>query len=895
MLATVAAPAAAKVLPNGMEIDEEDDEETLQLQLQAIEAKLKLKKLRQAKSKDALSTEEQSVSCQRTGSAAMSGNASKSMSPQRVLRATQSQPGMQVPLSPPRRKTVQEEPRSPGRVLLGIDKGLTGRDVSLRRAPNLRGDGGSTDCGKPLSQASAARNLRSGRASVTAASRDSSNRPKTFSERIAESRTSDRDRKQKEMKVRKMRSRGFGVDEKEISLFKDAAAEEDPFIEESRQTAGYSREQVLQAYKGENASRGAGSLSSQRSDHRKVDSSRRPLDAQPSSVSRTSSTSTLIHHPPSSSDNPPVASSENTNPSSSQFESFSSIHLSKRLLPHTLLTRTFTEKTVFLLPDLLKNVKAPEFELPDTEADHVVIGIVASKSAPREHQDPSRSTKPRNGEKSEDSSTRGKYMVLTLTDLKWEMELFLFSTSFEKFWKLTPGTLVAILNPSVMPPPPHKRDTGQFSLTLNSSDDTLLEIGTARDLGFCKAVKRDGKICESWVDKRHTEFCAFHVDSQVRKAKASRMEVNTMTGPYGDRGRGGRSFSRGSHSSPSGLKREGPYHDRETHSTIYIAPSSNASSTSKSSNPFPHNNHTSHHFPTHGRSTASLLDDVDPDAFHARHSKAERLRRRLATREKEREIARKLGTGGDGAGSDYLRVHVEKGCSTPSGRPGDEHAGNEDVEMGPPPILTAKDLGLHMPTAGDVRLSPLKTRKRTMTTSSSIKGDAEDPEGTGPKKLKSDPLGWSGAFKRGFSPTRQPSPTRPSTSTSIPALTSVSTSIPTSIPPSTSTTSSTSTSLHNPPSPTRPSILAKPSSGTLSRASHNATKEIDTASRKSSVVSTTTTDSNTIRKKTRFVTPRGIREAGRESLGVVSGGKEGGREDGAGKEDGDEDDGLDII
>lgn len=121
-------------------------------------------------------------------------------------------------------------------------------------------------------------------------------------------------------------------------------------------------------------------------------------------------------------------------------------------------------------------------------------------------------------------------MVLTLTDLEWSVDLFLFDTALPRYYKLTLGTVVAILNPSIIPPPANAVDTGRFSLKLNSSDDTILEIGKAQDLGFCKSIKKDGAVCNNWIDSRKTEFCEFHVDMQLKRTTAGRMEVNSSPG-----------------------------------------------------------------------------------------------------------------------------------------------------------------------------------------------------------------------------------------------------------------------------------------------------------------------------------------------------------------------------
>ena len=368
--------------------------------------------------------------------------------------------------------------------------------------------------------------------------------------------------------------------------------------------------------------------------------------------------------------------SEITDAEASQFEPYSSIHLSKRIVPHKDLTRIITGKKTFVIPDLLRTVKGPDFSGPDIEEDLVVFGIIGQKSEPRSHA--------QNGK----NDKRGKYMVVSLTDLKWDLDLFLFDSAFEKFWKLTVGTIIAILNPTFMPPPKGRADTGKFSLTLNSNADTdsILEIGTARDLGFCKSVKKDGKTCTTWVDKRHTEFCDFHVNETLKKTHANRMEVNTMNfgkGPTGEKRFNSRDMTGYFDRQKKAEQEKKTRYDIESHSQIFIGK----------------------------RSTANMLDDADfdPDAFHRGSTKEERMTRRILEQEKERDLRKKLGGMGSGIGADYMRKQ-----DISSQREVDFNSG--DVVEVPPPDAAA--LGLLSGKAKDVQLSPVK-RKRANTASSS--------------------------------------------------------------------------------------------------------------------------------------------------------------------------------
>ncbi|KAI9786619.1 MAG: hypothetical protein M1839_006170 [Geoglossum umbratile] len=767
--------------------DEDEDEEILQLQLQAIEAKLKLKKLRQAKAKGTVSSSDaendgrrSSQFSTRTGSVAARANSAlearrKASETAERLQRTRSQPNVQVPLSPPRQAREVEEPRSPGRVLLGIDKGLKARDMSLRRAPSLRRGN--------VQNPPAAGGLDSTLATSSLLTRE---RPKSFNERMAETREEARYQKEKERKILRSRSKGFGIDQGDLEQHKSLAAtqqESAPLSPPTARPREFGREEVLQAAGTTKAGvlKRSKTVSSIRTETRNVSSetatstsATSTLHREPSSHARSSSLTYPLKPPL----DPDLASSATSQQDSSLFDPFSSFHLSKRILPHSFITRQLAGKHIYLIPDLLKTVKSPSYDPPDVEGDWVVFGIIATKSTPLDHKGDRRKVASSTGE-NDNSSQRGKYMAITLTDLKWEITLYLFDSAFERFWKLTPGSVIALLNPNIMPPRPGQTDTGCFSLTLNSSDDTVLEIGVARDLNWCKAMQRDGKQCFRWVDRRHTEFCTFHIDAKLKKVKAGRMEVNTITAPFAPGGSGKSRFfggaahrSRGStmvESNPrqNGLRTEGAMHSGARGAYFAIPPISN-------------------------RSTAALLDDndVDPDAFHRGISREERLRRRIVERDREREIARKLGENGGGMGSEYLRARSATDAKTPASADSNPATDPQSMQS-----LTGG-------RAEEIRLSPIKRKRGTSQAS-----------GSGPPP--SSGVGWR--FKNVGSMLRKEGPTPP--------------------------------------------------------------REGEGGD----------TIKEPVRKKTRFVTAKGIREAGRESFGGEAVRSEGMAEGG------DDDDDLDIV
>ncbi|KAK9237719.1 hypothetical protein V1525DRAFT_432494 [Lipomyces kononenkoae] len=120
-----------------------------------------------------------------------------------------------------------------------------------------------------------------------------------------------------------------------------------------------------------------------------------------------------------------------------------------------------------------------------------------------------------------------RYFILKLTDLKQDVDVFIMGPALDKFWKLRLGDVVALLNPGVWA----AKSAGAtgFNLNMTEHDDQVVEIGRARDFGICKAMTRKETPCRNWVDLHKTEYCEFHVELAVRRTSSRRAEVNKGT------------------------------------------------------------------------------------------------------------------------------------------------------------------------------------------------------------------------------------------------------------------------------------------------------------------------------------------------------------------------------
>jgi minichromosome maintenance protein 10 len=657
---TQLSPIAKPLLEE--EFSDDDDEETLQLKLQAIQARLKLKKLQNAKStaaaaKTASQAEVGEPKNTTSDSDARHTNPAMAAGPSGASRPAARKP-IEVPASPVRKLQAPQTQTSPSRVLLGIDKGLKAKDVSLKRAPSFKrthvgsshyGTANSIDPGSDFADAP---------------------RPLSFNERLASVRNEEASRAERQKRIQQVRTNAFGIGREEMEKYKSNAVE---IPNEPLAAPTFSREEILSHGKPAGGLYHSNTVASTQSN---TQDTRGSTSIKPASKSIAST-------------------SKDPTETAASFEPYSSFHLSRRILPHLVVTRHITNTKTFSIKDLLKVVKGPDFALPDLEQDIVVFAIVAKKSEPRSH-------KPAAGKNGSAAEDRGKYMVVTLVDLEYELDLFLFNSGFTGFWKISEGTVVAILNPNIMPPPPGRQDTGRFSLVINSDADTILEIGSARDLGFCESMKKDGSLCGSWVNKKKMQFCEFHSNEALRKRRATRIEVNTNSFGFSGESRYKKN-SRELHV-PRTKPLNGVY-DHETQSN---------------------------YFATRSMSASDLLDGKGVDPLH-RQERADFVKRGLEAREKERDIMKKLGSIGNAAGREYM---LRAGSRDPNNTANaattlpDSQSQNSTGTMDSSNRSTAESLGL-LSKNRTIHLSPIKRKRPDSSRASSAASGSKSALGWG--------------------------------------------------------------------------------------------------------------------------------------------------------------------
>lgn len=650
------------------EAEDEEDEETLQLQLREIQMKLKLRKLREAKKgADSEETAHGSQSSSRTDS--------QRTSPSKALRSSTFQPRLrqpevQVPLSPTGDRNAPDDPVSPARARLGLSTAAKAQDISLKRARD----------GTQIRRSDSQRATGSGEAPRAVSS---------FSQKLARSQQDQLEQQTKNDRIERSRRAGFGDRPKSMASSR----------EKTRSDNGSQRR--LGGERMPSPVKGGATIRQERSRDAQSRAKVAKFSHQDAPHSRPEYDG---HDCDTTMDDTGLAFPTENKQDGSGFDPFSGIHLSKRHIQHVDVARSLEGSEIYSLPRLLKEVKAPDYDPPDCEADYVVFGILASKTSPF-NQKVGHRTNDESKPQEDATAPRNKFMVLKLVDLKWEIDLFLFGTGFDQFWKLTEGTLLAIQNPSILPPKTNQH-SGRFSLKLGSCEDRVMEIGLARDLGYCKSIKKDGQQCSAWVDKRSTEVCEFHINLMVEKSRKDRMEVNTMWRGHGDTASRAKNQQ---HKPGQGKKNASGKVDREYGQLFTVNTGL-------------------------GKGTAALLDAEDTDALHNMTTE-EASRERIAAAQRERDLAKKLDTMGSSVGLDYLRAKHSTTTTTTSSTRSRDLNSKEAQDLFQKP--SASSMGLLNNSATSMRLSPAKDRKRHF--------------GVGAvSSAGSEALGWGGAKKSGL-------------------------------------------------------------------------------------------------------------------------------------------------
>ncbi|KAG7312437.1 hypothetical protein JYU34_001939 [Plutella xylostella] len=150
-------------------------------------------------------------------------------------------------------------------------------------------------------------------------------------------------------------------------------------------------------------------------------------------------------------------------------------------------------------------------ENEDATRDWVTAGVIVRKSASKKSQKGS------------------QFLIWTISDLKDDLKtvsMFLFRKAYNDLWKTSEGTVVAVLNPSVLDRSENSAD--QACLSVDNSDRVMI-LGQSKDFGICKSKKKDGQPCTAFVNINQCEHCIYHVKQEYQKfSRRQELQSSTM-------------------------------------------------------------------------------------------------------------------------------------------------------------------------------------------------------------------------------------------------------------------------------------------------------------------------------------------------------------------------------
>ncbi|XP_026472552.1 protein MCM10 homolog isoform X1 [Ctenocephalides felis] len=177
-----------------------------------------------------------------------------------------------------------------------------------------------------------------------------------------------------------------------------------------------------------------------------------------------------------------------------------------RLINPVISSATLTERMTGKLPVRFAQIKR-HVQSGNLDSDWVVAGCIVSKSPVK-------------------TSQKGaQYSIWLLSDLHNDLKtvsLFLFRNAHKELWKTNSGTVIGILNPSVLEKREGSKDEACLSV---DNPQRIMIFGQSKDIGTCKSRKKNGDPCTAFVNTHTCEFCIFHVKQEyIQHSKRSELQ-----------------------------------------------------------------------------------------------------------------------------------------------------------------------------------------------------------------------------------------------------------------------------------------------------------------------------------------------------------------------------------
>ncbi|KAK9475134.1 uncharacterized protein V1510DRAFT_400798 [Dipodascopsis tothii] len=447
--------AAVAVSPGFAADSESEDEDTLRTQVEALRAQLAVVQAKLAR-KTQRPAEPPSPSPKRKVPAKVAvpagSDAAKRARRDRSLDRPFDKPErpdklfdkhlaqVEIPSTPPKRRVLvpaSPSPQKPAataesvaakRKSLGLDRGVNAHDVSLRRAP------------RPAITFAVVREPAAAPAAAAPAA--------SFAERFMAQRRQQRDREEQAARLREARVKGFGLADSaatataaaaataEAATAQDADSDDDlevgaPQLARLAQPASQPASQPLSQPASQPAPRpdrpALARSASQPTPRPQPASHTQAAPPRPASRAAAGATGSAARATgatgatdASSSAARAAATAPARPPPATDTDPTSKLALSSRYTPAATVASVLADKAVYTVASVCAAIKPPDYN-PPAHANWVVVGAVATKSPVRE------------------TRGRGKFFVLTLTDLRVQVDVFVLGKAFERLpgWRST--------------------------------------------------------------------------------------------------------------------------------------------------------------------------------------------------------------------------------------------------------------------------------------------------------------------------------------------------------------------------------------------------------------------------------------------------------------------------
>ncbi|GLD92092.1 hypothetical protein PINS_up000625 [Pythium insidiosum] len=188
-------------------------------------------------------------------------------------------------------------------------------------------------------------------------------------------------------------------------------------------------------------------------------------------------------------------------------ERFSGLRIAERTISADELAGEMTGRRFIRLREM---DSIPRDVLTDEKTDWVTIGVVARKTL------------------SKATSNGSTFMVWGLSDLDTtELGVFLFDAAYESHWRELEGSIVAILNATVMP----ASEKNRFALKASRPEE-VVKLGRAVDFGICKAMTSAENRCRLAVNTATSQYCMHHIASNFMAAGKRRQQLNNTAATF---------------------------------------------------------------------------------------------------------------------------------------------------------------------------------------------------------------------------------------------------------------------------------------------------------------------------------------------------------------------------